>query len=99
MDVRGKDYVREVSKYVVEGSELAAWAAEHVHEFVRAVKGRRFFFAFGSLAQFAPAIRATLRSDKPAQEPCECGATDWVWEDEVQAIVNEVRQMERRKRK
>lgn len=95
MDVRQRDYLREVTKYVVEGNELAKWPADKIHEFVRAIKGRRFFFPFGSLFHQAKGIRAELNSDKQEQQPCECGSTDFIWEDEVAAVVNQLRREHR----
>ena len=76
-DVRGTDYVNEVSKYVVEGSELAKWPAEKINEFVRAIRGIRFFNSFGSLKAAAPAIRAALEHDAREKFKCDCGARDF----------------------
>ena len=68
-DVRSTDYLKEVSKYVCEGSELASWPAEHILEFVSAVKGRRFFFPFGSLvpARAPPSVQSSEACDPKAQ--------------------------------
>jgi hypothetical protein len=76
-DVRGTDYVKEVSKYVVEGSELAKWNGEHINEFVRAIKGINFFSSFGSLRKAAPSIRAALQHDAREKFTCECGARNF----------------------
>ena len=95
MDVRERDYLREVTKYVVDGSELAKWAPEKIHEFVRAIKGRRFFFPFGSLFHQAAEIRKQLNADRPEQQPCECGCSDFIWEDETAALVNQLRREKR----
>lgn len=92
-DVRGQDYVKEVAKYVVEGSELAKWPAEKINEFVRAVKGSRFFGAFGSLRVLAPAIRAYLLTLKPTAAVCDCGCADFVFEDEAHAIMHEAKRL------
>lgn len=91
MDVRERDYLREVTKYVVEGSELAKWPADQIHEFVRAVKGRRFFFPFGSLFHQSKEIRKELRAEQAEPAACECGCTDFIYEDEVAALVNQLR--------
>jgi hypothetical protein len=82
-DIRGTSYLQEVSKYVVKGSDLAAWPPEHILEFVRAVKGLRFFSSFGSLLKLAPAIRAELHALKPPPPVCECGCGEFVYEDET----------------
>jgi hypothetical protein len=95
-DCRGKDYIQEVSKYVVEGSELARWPAEEINEFVRAVRGARFFYAFGSLFSEQPDIRRALALQRPPPVICECGCAKFVWEDEQDALVHEIERMERR---
>lgn len=91
MDVRQSDYLREVTKYVCDGSEMAKWSGEHLNEFVRAIKGRRFFFPFGSLFHQSKEIRRELRAEAREPEPCECGCTEFIWEDEVAAVVNQLR--------
>lgn len=98
MDCRDRDYLQEVTKYVVEGSELAKWPAEHVAEFVSAIRGRRFFFAFGSMFKLGKEIRAEIAAEKPPVAPCDCGCCDFTFEDERQAIVNEVRKLQRKRR-
>ena len=94
-DVRKEDYLREVCKYVVEGSELAKWPGPQILEFVLAIKGRRFFFPFGSLFHEQPAIRRALNAAKPPPPTCECGSSDFIYEDEMSTAVNEIRRMER----
>ena len=96
-DCRGKEYLQEVSKYVCEGSELAAWPAEHILEFVTAIKGRRFFFPFGSLFHLGPQIRAELRGLRPEGAKCDCGCGEFIYEDETSAILNEIRKGKKRR--
>lgn len=88
-------YLSEVTKYVVEGSELAKWPAEEILEFVTAVKGRRFFFVFGNLFKAGKEIRAALKAEQKPSLPCECGCEDFVIQDEVATIVEEMRRSER----
>jgi hypothetical protein len=90
-DVRGADYLQEVTKYVVEGSELAKWPAEHINEFVRAVKGRRFFFPFGTLFKLQPEIRKAINAEAPAKLPCQCGCEDFIFRDEIAEIIAELK--------
>jgi hypothetical protein len=89
-DVRGKDYLKEICKYVVEGSELAKWEPEHINQFVRAVYRNRFFFSFGSLFKIAPQLRAELEMLKPETKPCECGCDDFWFESLDGAVVREI---------
>jgi hypothetical protein len=90
MDCRDRDYLKEVSKYVVEGSELAKWPADQLNEFVRAVRGRRFFFAFGSLFHDSPEIRRALNAERRPSPVCDCGCSDFRFEDEQDAVLNEI---------
>jgi hypothetical protein len=93
LDCRDTEYLQEVTKYVVEGSELAKWPAEQVAEFVSAIRGRRFFFAFGTLFKLGKEIRAELTAEKPERKPCECGCGDFLFETEEQATLNEIRKL------
>jgi len=96
-DVRDKDYVREVCKYVVEGSELAKWEPEHINQFVRAVYRNRFFFSFGSLYKLAPTIRAEIEENKPETKPCECGCRQFIVESIDAAEIREIMREHRRR--
>jgi len=98
-DCRNEQYLQEVSKYVVEGSELAKWPADQVNEFVRAVKGLRFFFSFGSLFKLAPEIRRELFATAPPSPVCDCGCSDFAYEDEATAICHDIERLNRRKRR
>lgn len=98
-DARAADYLREVTKYVAEGSELAKWDGNQLNEFVSAIRGKRFFFPFGTLFQAGKAIRAEILANKPPQSPCDCGSVDFTYETEEQATLNEIRKMERSGRK
>ena len=93
MDARGKDYLQEVTKYVCAGSEMAEWPAEHVMEFVSAIRGRRFFFPFGELFKMSKNIRAQIRAERPSRQPCECGCEDFLYETEEQTVLNEIRKL------
>ena len=97
-DLRQADYLQEVCKYVVEGSELAKWPADEIHQFVQAVRGRRMFFVFGQLFKLGPQILAAIKADAPPQAQCECGCCDFVFESEADAILNDIRRLERRRR-
>ena len=99
MDCRDSEYLQEVTKYVCEGSEMAKWPAEQIHEFVAAIRGRRFFFPFGSLFKIGREIRAEIKEARPAAQPCACGCKDFIFETEEQAAINEIRQLNRRKRR
>jgi len=85
-DCRDADYLRETTRYVIHGSQLAAWQPDTIETFVRAFQNKRTFGVFGELygarTEFAEWI-ATLKQAKPR---CECGScnvryqseTDWL---------------------
>ena len=97
-DARARDYLQEVSKYVCEGSELAGWPAEQILEFVTAIRGRRFFFPFGSLFQEGRAIRAKLKAENSQSTTCDCGCCDFRFEDEITATLREIREAKPKRR-
>lgn len=74
-DARDRDYLREVCKYTVKGTSLAAWEPQLLVEYIRAMQGIRSFGVFGSLfkrrAEWSE-FQDTLNSAKPA---CDCGCT------------------------
>lgn len=63
---RTKSYVAEVCKYVAKGSEVAGWDGETIREYIEAIRGRRFFFAFGSYFKNRPPLAEEKSSF------CEC---------------------------
>lgn len=95
-DVREKSFVQEVCKYLAKGNELSQWPPEQLLEFVTAIRGRRFFFCFGSLFKQGDAIRQQLKFMKPTKQPCDCGSRDFRFETEQQAVLNEIRRARRR---
>jgi hypothetical protein len=92
-DCRNREYLQEVGKYVCEGSELASWPAEHILEFVTAVRGRRFFFPFGTLFHAGPEIRAELKALNKHDGACECGCHDFRFQDEADIVLEEARKL------
>jgi Replication protein len=97
-DVRQADYLHEICKYVVEGSELAKWHPEHLNEFVQAVRGLRFFNSFGSLRDLAPQIRRELFAQKPDSPVCKCGCGEFIFQTEEQIAVADARRLAGNKR-
>ena len=96
LDVRGQNYTHEVCKYLAKGSEIASWPAEQIVEFVSAIRGRRFFFAFGSLFKMGRTIRATIAAQAPPPPVCDCGSSKFLFEDETQAVLHELRNQKRK---
>lgn len=83
-DCRKADYMAEVTKYAVKGSQLAKWSPAQVVEFVNAFEGIRTFGVFGSLfgkrTEFAEWLK-TLRDKKPL---CPCGCSQLSYFTEVE---------------
>jgi hypothetical protein len=94
-DVRERGYLGEITKYVVKGSELASWDPEQINMFIRAIRGVRFFAAFGTLFQLQRKIKAQLRQAKPPVPACDCGCNDWIIEDETAVIIGDLRKSNR----
>lgn len=90
-DCRKADYLAEVTKYAVKGSQLAAWAPEQIATFIRAFDGKRTFGVFGSLygvrTEFAEFI-ATLKAARPK---CPCGSCSATYFSEADWILRELR--------
>ena len=94
-DVRQTDYIHELCKYLAKGDEIAKWPREQILEFVTAIYRKRFFFSFGSLFKLGDEVRQQIAFLKQPTEPCECGKNDFLFEDERQAVVNEIRRARR----
>lgn len=77
IDCRGKDYLAEVAKYVVKGSDLAKWEAQDLGAMVFAFDGVRTFGAFGSLYKLRAEWRKAMDDILDDVHVCECGCSDW----------------------
>lgn len=94
-DVRGQDYLCELAKYVVKGSDLATWEPDEILQFILAIHRCRFFFQFGSLFKLGRQIRAQLKHER-TPTVCDCGCERFVWRDETTEVVHEITQRHRR---
>jgi len=81
-DARDRSYLSEVSKYVVKGSELAAWSGEKLVQFITAIDGVRMFGVFGSLYKLRKEIREWLDTVQSQRNVCECGCSHFTVMDE-----------------
>lgn len=82
MDVREKSYLRECTKYVVDGNQLAGWSAEDVVNYVTAFLGHRSFGVFGELYKQRALWTKALAEIQSDVEPCACGCTSFRFFDE-----------------
>ena len=76
-DCRKADYLKEVTKYAVKGSQLAGWSGNDIAAFIRAFDGVRFFGVFGSLYGKRTEWRDWIDSLQGAKPQCECGCDQW----------------------
>jgi hypothetical protein len=89
-DCRQTDYLAEVTKYAVKGSQLASWSPDEVVQFIEAFTGVRTFGVFGSLygkrTEFAEWLDS-LRQDKPL---CSCGSCDLTYYTEAEWLMRDL---------
>jgi Replication protein len=81
-DARQGDYLREVTKYVAKGSELAKWSGTDLKSFLDALKGLRTFGVFGSLYGKRTEWREWLNSLSAKGMTCPCGGVSFTFYDE-----------------
>lgn len=72
-DCRKADYLAEVTKYAVKGSELAGWTPGQISDFIRAFDGCRTFGVFGSLYGKRTEFAEWLKSIRDHKPKCDCG--------------------------
>lgn len=81
-DARKKDYLAEVTKYAVKGSQLSGWAASEIITFIRAFMGQRTFGVFGELYGRRKEWADTLAEITNHARTCECGCQKFLYSDE-----------------
>lgn len=87
-DAREKNYLAEVTKYAVKGSQLAKWSPKDIESFILAFSKQKTFGVFGDLhaarTRFSEWI-ADLQTKKPK---CECGSSNVRYMDECDFIAH-----------
>jgi hypothetical protein len=91
-DCRQQDYLMEVCKYAVKGSQLAKWSAPDVADFIRAMTGVRAFGVFGSLYGERTQFAEWLATVKAGHRVCECGCAQAIYYSEAAWILHEAAQ-------
>jgi Replication protein len=76
-DCRDRDYIREVTKYAVKGSELARWPGCEIATFIDALTGIRTFGVFGVLYGKRTEWREWLETIAVKRGTCVCGCSDF----------------------
>ena len=82
-DTRAKDYLREITRYVVHGSQIAAWHPDLIATFVRAFDGKRTFGVFGDLYGKRTEFAEWVAALKQARPRCDCGSCNVSYFDEA----------------
>ena len=81
-DARQRDYLKEVCKYAVKGTELASWTPMQIVTFVNAFTGCRTFGVFGSLYGLRTKYADWIRLIAGNRRKCNCGCDQWKIYDE-----------------
>jgi hypothetical protein len=84
--VYGESYLKEVTKYVVKGAELAAWTPEQIAMFIAAFDGKRTFGVFGSLYGKRTQFAEWFKQIRDAKPPCKCGCTSLLFFSECEFL-------------
>lgn len=72
-DVHSRDYLSEVTKYTVKGSQLAGWEPLKIAEFIEALQGVRSFGVFGDLYGKRTEWAEWIAGIQADGHKCECG--------------------------
>lgn len=86
-DCRQGDYLKEITKYVCDGQELARWSDYEIVAFITALKGLRTFGVFGSLFGQRAEFKRYCEGIQADKFECPCGCTtfkfydsnEWEW--------------------
>jgi hypothetical protein len=96
-DCRGKEYLGEITKYVVKGAELVSWTPEDIAAFIAAIRGVRFFRTFGTLFKIAREIKEIIDGERPPAKPCKCGCEDFTFQSDTSSVIHQIRSEEKRR--
>jgi hypothetical protein len=87
-DCRDGQYLREVSKYAVKGTDLATWPSTTLGQYVKAFTGVRTFGTFGTLRNRKKAFKEWQALNEADAAACPCGCVhfklftekEWEWQ-------------------
>jgi hypothetical protein len=86
-DARPKDYLHELTKYVVKGNQLAAWTGQDIVTFILAFQGKRTFGVFGDLYGMRTEFADFIAELKSGRKICDCGCSEFFYLSEVESIM------------
>src|SRR5262249_49612364 len=81
-DARQRDYLKEVCKYAVKGTELARWTPMQIATSLNALHGKRTFGVFGQLYGLRTKYADWLKVIAGDRRKCTCGCNQWKIYDE-----------------
>lgn len=90
-DCRQADYLAEVTKYAVKGSQLAKWTPDQIVTFIEAFSGVRTFGVFGQLYGKRTEFAEWLASLREAKPKCECGSCDLAYFTEAEWLMRDLK--------
>jgi hypothetical protein len=82
-DVRDKDYLHEVTRYAVKGSDLASWKPADIASFIQAITRQRTWGVFGSFFKMRNQWKKEMEEQKEEYNQCECGNDTFKFLDEL----------------
>jgi len=89
-DARQDDYLQELCKYTVKGSQLAKWPAPDILTFITAFTGVRTFGVFGTLYAARTKYADYIASVTEARPLCDCGSRDLTYYTESQWLLHDL---------
>lgn len=90
-DCRSKDYIAEITKYAVKGTELAKWTGAQIATFIHALKGAKCFGVFGELHGKRTEWREWIAGQKEKGQTCECGCQEFRYFTEEEWAAEQIR--------
>lgn len=88
-DARQHDYLKEVTKYAVKGTQLSSWDPVDIAAFIYAFSGQRTFGVFGDLYGLRSKWASELKALAAGKRRCECGCDQWRVFSEVEWSLQE----------
>lgn len=90
LDARRVDYLKEVTKYAVKGSQLAAWTGAEIASFVDAFTGVRTFGVFGELYGKRTEFKEWLEQLQQNKHKCKCGCEEFWYQSDADYQLSDV---------
>ncbi len=89
-DARGPTMVNQVTKYLVKGNTLAAWAPDVIMRFILAFEGTRCFGVFGNLHGLRTEFADWFKQVRDSNKGCACGCQTIRFYSETQWLYREI---------